>query len=263
MNRIAISEITTAEWTFEEDVAAYAETDGVDGIGVWRDKIEDIELEEAAATIEESGLDVASLIFTGGFTEDFDAAVADGKEALREADRLDAPVLLVLGGPRVGIDAAEGNRYVRRALEELAPIAEETGVTLALEPIHPMQVTVFSTVVTLDQARELVADVQNTGIMFDTWNSWWEPDIEASIDCAGDEITAVHVADWRHSTDDPSDRAPPDEGVAPLRDLLSAVENTGYNSWYEVELFTDQYAPEEYEELLERCVEGTQRVLPE
>jgi sugar phosphate isomerase/epimerase len=47
-----------------------------------------------------------------------------------------------------------------------------------------------------------------------------------------------------------------------LTDLLGAVEAAGYGGWYEVELFTEQYAPDEYPDLLERCVDGTREVLP-
>ena len=263
MSSLAISEITTAEWAFAEDVAAYAALDGVDGIGVWREKIESVGVENAAAMLDENDLEAASLTYAGGFVEDFEEAVADGKQALRDAATLGAPVLLVLGGPRLGIDAVEGNRRVRDALDALAPIAEETGVTLGVEPIHPMQVTVFSTVVTLDQARELVADVPNAGVVFDTWNTWWDPEIGDAIARAGEDIVAVHVADWRHPADDPRDRAPPGEGVIPLDELLSIAEGTGYDDWYEIELFTDQYESDEYDSLLETCIEGTRPLLPE
>jgi sugar phosphate isomerase/epimerase len=135
-------------------------------------------------------------------------------------------------------------------------ITEETGVTLAIEPIHPIQVTVFSTVVTLEQAHELVADVSGAGIAFGTWNSWWEPNITTSLADAGEEIVTVHVAGWRPSPTDPTDRAPLGEGIAPLDGLLSAVRDTGYDGWYEIELFSDQYTPKEYESLLQIGVEG-------
>ena len=263
MSSLAISEITTAEWDFSEDVAAYAEIEAVDGIGIWRDKIESVGVENAAAMLDEHDLEAASLTYAGGFVEDFEEAVADGKQALRDAATLGAPVLLILGGPRLGIDAAKGDRRVRDALDALAPVAEETGVTLGVEPIHPMQVTVFSTVVTLDQARELVADVPNAGVVFDTWNTWWDPEIDDAIARAGEDIAAVHVADWQHPTDDPSDRAPPGEGVAPLDGLLSTVEKTGYDDWYEIELFTERYGPDEYDSLLETCIAGTRPLLPE
>lgn len=264
--RIAVSEITTAGWSFAEDVEAYGETPGIEGIGVWRDKLAESDLDAPAAAdrIDEAGLDVCSLIFAGGFTDpdEFDEQVADGRRAIEDAAALGAPVLLVIAGPRLDVTAAEGDRMVREALEALAPAAREAGVTLALEPLHPVDATRFSTVVRLDQALDVVDGIDGVGVLFDTWNTWWDPSVGEAIDRAGDDVAGVHVADWRHPSDAPRDRAPPGEGVAPVGDLLERVEAAGYEGWYEVELFTEQYGPDEYPTLLERCVEGARDVLP-
>lgn len=265
--RIAISEITTAEWSLEEDIEHYGATEGVEGIGIWRDKIAafDGNAADAATLVDEADLDVCSLIFAGGFTgpEEFEAQIEDAKSAIEDAVTLDAPVLMVLAGPRLGISVEEGDRLVRDALERLAPTAREAGVELALEPLHPVDATRFSTVVTMDQALDLVDGIDGAAILYDTWNTWWDPQVEAAIDRAGDDIAAVHVADWLHPNDDPRDRAVPGDGEAPLSDLLSSVADAGYEGWFEVELFTEQYMPEEYPDLLERCVAGTREVLPE
>jgi len=264
--RIAVSEITTAAWSFEEDVEAYGETAGVEGIGVWRDKLSDSGLDVAAAAdrIDDTGLDVCSLIFAGGFTDpdEFDEQVEDGRRAIEDAAALGAPVLLVIAGPRLGVTTAEGDRMVRDALEALAPAARDAGVTLALEPLHPVDATRFSSVVRLDQALDVVDGLEDVGVFFDTWNTWWDPGVDEAIDRAGDGIAGVHVADWRHPGEDARDRAPPGEGVAPVGDLLERVEAAGYEGWYEVELFTEQYGPDDYPALLETCVAGTRDVLP-
>jgi len=264
--RIAISEITTAEWGFETDVEHYGATDGVEGIGIWRDKLADFDGDaaDAAGLVDAAGLDVCSLIFAGGFTDpdEFEAQIEDAERAIEDAVTLGAPVVMVLAGPRLGLDAAAGDRRVRAALERLAPKARDAGVELALEPLHPVDATRFSTVVTMSQALDLVDGIDGAGIMYDTWNTWWDPQVLAGIERAGDDIAAVHVADWMHPNENPRDRAVPGDGDAPLPDLLSAVAEAGYSGWYEVELFTEQYAPAEYPDLLERCVAGTREVLP-
>lgn len=264
--RIAVSEITTAGWSFEEDVEAYAAAEGVEGIGVWRDKLADSGLDPAAAgeRLEAAGLDVASLIFAGGFTDAdaFDDQVADAREAIDAAAALGAPVLLVIAGPRLGVSVAEGDRLVEEALSTLAPDARDAGVSLALEPLHPVDATRYSTVVTVDQALDIVEGIDGAGVMFDTWNAWWDPRVGDAIERAGESIAAVQVADWRHPSEDPRDRAPPGEGVAPIGDLLERVEAVGYDGWYEVELFTESYASEEYPDLVDACVAGTREILP-
>lgn len=264
--RIAISEITTAEWSFEEDVAGYGRTEGVEGIGVWRDKLAafDGDAADAASLLGEADLEACSLIFAGGFTDpdEFDDQLADAERAVADAATLGAPVLMVLGGPRLGVTTEEGDELVREALEALAPVARDAGVRLALEPLHPVDATRFSTVVTMEQALDLVAGIEGAGIMYDTWNTWWDPNVEAGIERAGSDIAAVHVADWRHPSEDPRDRAPPGDGAAPLSHLLERVEAAGYGGWYEVELFTEAYAPAEYPALLDDCVAGLREVFP-
>lgn len=259
-DRIAISEIITAAWSFEEDVEAYGAADGVEGIGVWRDKLaaSDLSVAAAADRIADAGLDACSLIFAGGFTdpEEFDEQIADAERAIEDAATLGAPVLLVIGGPRLGVSAAEGDALVREALETLVPAARDAGVTLALEPLHPVDATRFSTVVTLDQALGLVDGLDGAGLLVDTWNVWWDPRAADAIRRAGDDVAAVHLADWRHPSEDPRDRAPPGEGAAPLDDLVAAARDAGYEGWYEVELFTESYAPDEYPDLVDACVAG-------
>lgn len=264
--RIAISEITTAEWGFEQDVEHYGATDGVEGIGVWRDYLADFDGDatEAAALIDDAGLEACSLIFAGGFTDsgEFESQIEDAKQAIADADALGAPVLMLLAGPRLGVDVETGDQLVRDAVEALAPTARDAGIELALEPLHPVDATRYSTVVTLSQALDAVEGIDGAGVMYDTWNTWWDPQVWSGIERAGEDIAAVHLADWMHPNENPRDRAVPGDGAAPLTDLLAAVEDAGYEGWYEVELFTEQYAPEEYPDLLDACVAGAKEVFP-
>ncbi len=262
---IAISEITTVEWSFEEDVEQYGATAGVDGIGVWRDKLAEFDgdTEEAAELINDAGLSVSSLIFAGGFSDpdEFDQQIADAKQAIADAETLGAPVLLVLAGPRLGGSTATIDESVEHALEELAPTARAAGVTLALEPLHPIDVTRFSSVVTMRQALDIVEDIDGAGLMYDTWNTWWDPELAAGIDRAGSAIAAVQLADWAEGSGGPRDREAPGRGEAPLGDIVELLDDAGYDGWYEVELFCEQYDESEYTELLTACVEGTREVL--
>lgn len=263
--RIAISEVTTAGWSFTEDVRAYGNTPGVDGIGVWRDKLaaSDLPAETARDRIDAAGLDACSLVYAGGFTDPdtFESDVEDAREAIRTAEILGAPAVLVVAGPRLDVTVAEGDRLVREALQRLAPSAREAGVTLGLEPIHPVRIAEYSTVVTLSQAREIVADIDAAGILLDLWNSWWEPELRRELEAASEQIAAVQVGDFRAESDEPLDRAVPGEGIVPFGELIDTLEATGYDGWYEIELFTDHYEPGEYRRLLDHCVSGVEGLL--
>lgn len=261
--RVSINEITTQRWSFAEDVEAYARLDAVQGIGVWRDKLGDTDVGQAAKRVRDAGMTVTSLSYAGMFTQGIDKQIEDGRRAIEQAKALGTDTLLVIAGPRLGVDLLDGDRLTREGLEALAPDSEAAGVTLSLEPLHPMDVTKWSTVVTITQALDLIEGIRGVKLMFDTWNTWWDPEVGAGIQRTGGlGIQCIQVADWQHPADNPRDRVPPGEGVAPLSELLGMVKDAGYEGWYEVEIMSKQYGPSNYGDLLRRCVGGLRDVLP-
>ena len=67
MSLLSISELTTYRWSFEEDVRNYSAA-GFRAIGVWRQKLSDFGEERGLALLHDSGLEVSSLLWAGGFT---------------------------------------------------------------------------------------------------------------------------------------------------------------------------------------------------
>ena len=64
MVRLAVNEMTTLRWSFEEDVHNYLAA-GFDGIGIWRQKFDDFGEEAGIDFLAESGIDVSSLMWVG------------------------------------------------------------------------------------------------------------------------------------------------------------------------------------------------------
>src|SRR5690606_16709500 len=190
------------------DLAAAA---GVPAVGLWRDRVAEIGLEEAASRLAGSGLRFSSLC-RGGFLTDPGAAGeawAENLRAIEEAAALaaagapgSAPVLvLVVGGLPPGDRDLRGARdRVRRMLHRLAPEARARGVRLALEPMHPVFCADRAVVSTLAQALDLVADLdpEVAGVAVDTYHVWWDPQVLPAIARAGEEgrIACYQVCDW-------------------------------------------------------------------
>jgi hypothetical protein len=65
MFEIAISQMTTSRWELAVEVDSLARH-GFDAISVWRPKLSDVPVEEAAATIGGAGLRVSSVQWAGG-----------------------------------------------------------------------------------------------------------------------------------------------------------------------------------------------------
>ena len=81
MARLAVNELTTFRWSFEEDVRAYAAA-GITAIGVWRQKLADVGDVKGAGLLAAAGLAASSLQWAGGFTGS-DAPLAGFRSASR------------------------------------------------------------------------------------------------------------------------------------------------------------------------------------
>ena len=80
------------------------------------------------------------------------------------------------------------------------------------------------------------------GIQVDTWHLWNTPNVVDEIAQHADRIVGVHVADWREPTRKWADRVLPGDGAAGLPRLLGALDATGWNGYYDVEIFSDNGA---------------------
>ncbi|WOP19321.1 sugar phosphate isomerase/epimerase family protein [Raineyella sp. LH-20] len=232
---------------------------GVAAIGLWREPVQAIGLARAARRLEDSGLRFSTLCRGGFFTlpegAERRAALDDNRRAIEETATLAAAgapgstavLVLVAGGlPAGSRDLVGARRLVREALEELVPVAAAAGVTLAIEPLHPMYCSDRAVVSTLGQALDLAADFEPSvvAVTVDTFHLWWDPDVLDQIARAGREgrIASYQVCDWR--TPLPADvllaRHYPGEGVIDFAAFTTAVEAAGYAGDVEVEIFNEE-----------------------
>lgn len=229
---------------------------GIEAIGLWREPVEEVGLKQASRLLADSGLRFTTLCRGGFFTLEEGplrrAALDDNRRAIEETATLaaagapgsSAVLVLVAGGlPKGTKQLAAARARVRDALAELAPDAQAAGVTLAVEPLHPMYASDRSVISTLEQALDLVDDFppEVAGVAVDTFHLWWDPDILTHLERAARQhrIATYQVCDWR--TPLPSDvllaRHFPGEGVIELDVLTAAVAAGGYLGDVEVEIF--------------------------
>lgn len=229
---------------------------GVQAIGLWREPVNEVGLAEAARMLVDSGLRFSTHCRGGFFTlpdgPERRAAIDDNRRAIEETAALaaagapgsQAVLVLVAGGlPGGSRDLPGARSRVRDALAELAPEARAAGVTLAIEPLHPMYCSDRAVVSTLRQALDLAADFDPAvvGVTLDTFHVWWDPELFEQIARAGLEgrIASYQVCDWQ--TPLPADvllaRHYPGDGVINFDPITRAVLATGYDRDIEVELF--------------------------
>jgi len=234
---------------------------GIEGISPWRDQISDLGLKKTASMIRDNGLTVSG-VCRGGFFADKDWK-SDNLRAIEEAHELAAPALiLVVGGmPQGSKDLAGARKHIRDCIAEVLPEARKAGVPLAIEPLHPMQVT-RAAVNTLEQALDMCDALgEGVGVAVDVYHVWWDPKLHAQIARAATRILGYHICDWLPSTRDLfNDRGMMGDGVIDLPSIRKGVESAGYRGFQEVEIFSDpDWWQRDPDEVLRTCVERVAR----
>jgi len=233
MFEIAISQMTTSRWDLSVEVAQSARH-GFDAISVWRPKVSDLGIGEAAAVIAAAGLRVSSVQWAGGFTggdgRSFDESVADAVETIEMAEALGAPVVVVHSGCRAGHTRSHACRLLRQALDLLLGRARQAGVALAVKPMHPVAAEGCSFVGRLAEAVDLVEQFHDPAVRLalDLWH-WADDSAARGLLPRLAALTAVlQVADRVGPPSPAADRLPAGHGRLPLADVVAELVAHGY-----------------------------------
>ena len=242
--RLSLNQRTTANWSLPEAVAGAVKA-GIESIGVWREPLAEFGLEAGRALIDDAGLRVSSICRGGFFTDPatIDAALDSNRAAIDETALLGAKTLVLVAGglPDGDRDIAGARSRATDAIARLVPYARERGVTLGIEPMHPIFAADRGVVSTLQQALDIAErfDPVEVGVVVDTFHVWWEPDVLAQIARAADRIVSYQVCDW--ITPLPADsllsRGMMGDGHIDFASLTAAVAAAGYTGDVEVEIF--------------------------
>ncbi|MDT9701787.1 sugar phosphate isomerase/epimerase family protein [Streptomyces sp. P17] len=224
---------------------------GVTNVGLWREPVQAYGLEATAKLVRDAGLTVTTLCRGGFFTaldpDERARALDDNRRAVDEAATLGTDTLvLVSGGLPAGSKDLRGARErIADALAVLGPYAQEHGVKLAIEPLHPMFASDRCVVSTLAQALDLAErfPAQQVGVTVDTYHIWWDDNAPAQIARAGagGRIHTFQLADWTTPLPEGvlNGRGQIGDGSIDMREWKGYVEAAGYTGAIEVELFND------------------------
>ena len=242
--RLSLSEISTVNASFEEDVAAYTAA-GFDGIGIWEMKLP---ADDAGniALLRRAGLGVANCVPAVPSILPLRLPGLEGPPSPRQrVDSLCASMyrlaayepesVLVLTGPAVDSGSRD---IVIAGLAEIADAASAAGVRLGLEPAHPAQHESVSFVNWIADSLALIAEAglgDDVGLMADTYNLWNES--PRALAAVADRVTGLHVADV---PPDPqrTDRALPGEGGSRSAEHVAALRDAGWDGYLDVEIFS-------------------------
>jgi sugar phosphate isomerase/epimerase len=244
LRRLSLNQRTTANWSVPEAVSGAVRA-GIGSIGVWREPLAEYGLEASKRLIDDAGLRVSSLCRGGFFTDrgTLPAALESNRLAIEEAALLGAETLVLVAGglPHGDRDIGGARSLAAEAIATLVPHAREFGVTLSIEPMHPIFAADRGVISTLGQALDIAErfDPADVGVVIDTFHLWWDPDVLEQIARAAGRISSFQVCDW--ITPLPADsllsRGMMGDGHIDFASLTAAVAAAGYAGDVEVEIF--------------------------
>jgi sugar phosphate isomerase/epimerase len=247
-----------------EEMVAGCAAAGVRGIGLWREETSAYGVSRTAELVRGADLAVTSLCRGGFFSTP--GWYDDNRRAIDEAAELGAPVLVLVSGGLAeagpGRDVDGARAHVGEAIGRLVPHAVDAGVTLAIEPLHPMFCADRCVVATLGQALDLAEPYPPSavGVVVDTYHLWWDDQVWSQIARAGRDgrIACFQLADW--VTPLPAGvllgRGLPGSGCIDLGRFADAVDATGFTGPVEVEVFHDTLWQLPGDEILARTIAG-------
>jgi D-psicose/D-tagatose/L-ribulose 3-epimerase len=163
-------------------------------------------------------------------------AVAATKANVDSAAALGAPLLCGPLGAPIGVFTGAGPTADEKAravdyLREVAPYAEERGVTIALEYLSRFEMYLTNT------AADLAALVREVGharvrMMYDTFHAHIEEkDPREALRACADVLVHVHASE--------NDRGTPGAGQVDWDATFAGLREIGYDGWIVIEAFGD------------------------
>jgi sugar phosphate isomerase/epimerase len=245
--KLSLSEISTVNASFAEDVVAYAAA-GLDGIGIWEFKLSQDD-DENTRLLERYGLGVSNCI--PAVPSILPLAIPGMEGPPDPAARIEAlcasmgrlaayapASVLCLTGPIGDREPEAAYSIVVEGMRQIAAAARSAGVRLGLEPTHASESHESSFLSTIGEAVELLdeAGLDDVGVMIDSVHVWDTPTLEDDIARHADRITGLHVAD-KFEPGAPG-RLLPGEGMTRPDRVLELVLASGFDGYVDVEIFS-------------------------
>ncbi len=263
IDRLCIHTITTKPWSIEEIIENYHNA-GIKAISVWREVLQNRDPVIIGEKIRKAGIKIVSLVRGGFFPAqtriERESAIKNNKLAIDEAAALKTPMVILVCGAVSGQSIRNSLDQIEAGLEKILPYAEKNGIKLAIEPLHPMYADNRSVISTMEIANNFAEkfDSPFLGVAVDVFHVWWDPGLEREIRRCGQHgnLLAFHICDWKSDMEDRIyDRGLMGEGIIRIREIRSWMEESGFNGFNEVEIFSNRWWQTDQKLFLEKIKE--------
>lgn len=242
-----------------DDVLDACVRHGIEVVSPWQEHYAGIGVQRAAQSLRDRSLKVSTVCRMTGFgpastASSWRKAIDGARRIVHEAAILGAESITLTGG---GIDGHEksaksARQRILEGIQTILPEARAAGVLLAIEALHPMCAADRGAISSLKLACEMAeAAGEGTGVLVDTYNTWWDPDLETSIAKAGPLICGFQMSDWLVPTTDLAfDRGMMGDGVIDFRRARQMVVEAGFQGPVEVEILSARWSARPLDEII-------------
>jgi sugar phosphate isomerase/epimerase len=239
LKRYAVCQSVLRSGDLATDIG-WAGAAGATGIGLDASAVLATGIDAVVDLLAQNGLAVSSLqpALDPILTSTTQREVAANVEAMVTlCTDLGASGIMLTTGPRGDRSIAAADRACAAWLSDMAPIAADAGVSLLLEPVHPLLRDV-SYVHSLRHAVELTAGQAGTALVADTGHLWWDRRVNEDLTELASAIGSVQIDDIDGDAlvEMSYRRTQLGDGVIPLAEIIEALETSGYRGFYENEV---------------------------
>lgn len=231
---------------------------GFSGIGLTRRVLDEVPTNRLKDEIAARSLAVTSIGTAGFFLSEDGAGQRLGNlKLLDQAAELKAGGLTVIVGGTNRMPLAEARAIVRAHMAEFSRHAGSRGVTLLLEPLHPLNAVSKSCVNTIAQAVDEMRELPGMLLNLDTFHLWWDPQFDSFIDDPASRLGILQISDTDFgSAAALPRRLPLSEGALDWRSVVRRVRTGRLHIPIELELFADHLHDRNLDDLLRASAEA-------
>ncbi|MCM8537625.1 MAG: sugar phosphate isomerase/epimerase, partial [Lentisphaeraceae bacterium] len=259
-----IHTMTNKPWSLDECLKNYS-AKGIGGISVWRNVIENQNLNDVNRRILDSGITPVSLVrggfFTGKTVKEKQDAIDENKRCIDEASAIGTDLVVLVCGSTPGFTIDENVKMIEDGIHQVTEHAQKNNVRLGIEPLHPMYADTRSAVSSLRSANNMAERINSpfVGVTLDAFHVWWEEQLQQEIQRCADlgKLFSFHVCDWKTDMEDMlQDRGLMGEGIINVPQIRGWVEDTGFNGFNEIEIFSKKYWDIDQNEFLDLMIDS-------
>ena len=165
---------------------------------------------------------------------------------------IDAACLVFYTGGRNNHTQRHAARLIRSAIDRLLPIAEDYGVTLAIEPMQHACAGEWSVLTGIEETIDVLADYasDNLKLVYDTYHFPQQSVGDTLLADIVPFLAVVHLGDTAQSYSIDQERCLLGEGRLPLRETIATLVEAGYDGHFDVELTGSVIEATDYDALL-------------